>query len=123
MNRHDHNSLPGKHAGDNGHKFNLSLTRCLGQANTKHAREIKESWHCLDKETFNRHINISLIYLQLKRSRRSLISSPFITPIEPSTTLPTPFGYDNNKTYSLGVKVFFTFPVETRIHFRALWLV
>ena len=89
INRQDHNSLPAKHADDNGHKFDWSQTKCLGQATTKHAREFKEEWHSLDKQTFNRHIDIPLIYLQLKRSRRSLISSPFLTPIQPSTTLPT----------------------------------
>ena len=101
INRHDHNSLPAKHADDNGHKFNWSHTKCLGQANTKHAHEFKEAWHSLDIQTFNRHIDIPLIYLQLKRSRRSLISSPFITPIKPSTTLPTQIGNSNSKTHSM----------------------
>ena len=101
INKHDHNSLPAKHADDNGHKFNWFHTKCLEQANTKHAREFKEAWHSLDKQTFNRHIDIALIYLQLKRSRRSLISSPFITPIEPSTTLPTQIGNSNSKTHSM----------------------
>ena len=62
INRHDYNSLPAKHADDDGHKSNWSHTRSLGQANTKHARELKEAWHSLDKQTFNRHIDIPLIY-------------------------------------------------------------
>ena len=62
INRHDHNSLAAKHADDNGHKFNWSHARCLGQANTKNAREFKEAWHSLDKQIFNRHIDIPLIY-------------------------------------------------------------
>ena len=74
INRHDHNSLPDKHADDNGHKFDWSQTKCLGQATTKHARKFKEAWNSLDKQ-----IDIPLIYLQLKRSCRSLISSPFYT--------------------------------------------
>ncbi len=37
INRHDHSSLPAKHADDNGHKFDWSQTRCLGQATTKHS--------------------------------------------------------------------------------------
>ncbi len=41
INRPDHSSLPAKHADDNGHKFDWSQTRCLGQATTKHAREFK----------------------------------------------------------------------------------
>ena len=73
----------------------------LGQANTKHAREFKEAWHSLDKQTFNCHIGIPLIHLQLKSSRRSLISSPFITPMEPSTTLPTPNENNKSKTHSM----------------------
>ena len=87
INRHDHNSLPAKHPDDNGDKFNWFHTRCLGQANKKHAREFKEAWYSLDKQTFNRYIDIPLIYSQLRRSRRSLISSPFVTPIQPYTTL------------------------------------
>ena len=70
INRHGHSSLPAKHTDDNGHKFDWSQTRCLGQATTKHAREFKEAWHRLDKQTFNRHIDIPTIYLQLKRSHK-----------------------------------------------------
>ena len=58
----------------NGHKFEWSQTRCLGQATTKHARECKEAWHSIDKLTFNRRIDIPVIYLQLKRSHKSPIS-------------------------------------------------
>ena len=65
INRPYHNSLPAKHADDNGHKFDWSQTKYLGQAATKHAREFKEAWHSLDKQTVNRHIDIPLIYLQL----------------------------------------------------------
>ena len=101
INRLDHNSLPTKRTNDNGHKFNWFHTRCLRQANTKHLREFKEACHSLDKQTFIRHIDIPVIYLKLKRSRRSLTSSPFITPIEPSTTLPTPIGDDSSKTHYL----------------------
>ena len=43
----------------------LRHSKCLGQATTKHAREFKEAWHSLDKQTFNRHIDIPLIYVQL----------------------------------------------------------
>ena len=101
INRHDHNSLPAKHAGDNGHKFDWAQTKCLGQATTKHAREFKEAWHSLDKQTSNRHIDIPLIYLQLKHSCRSLISSPFLRPIQPSTTLPTIIENDDSNMHSI----------------------
>ena len=44
----------------------IGLTQnALGQATTKHAREFKEAWHSLDKQTFNRHIDSPLIFLQL----------------------------------------------------------
>ncbi len=52
-----------------------SQTRCLGQATTKHVREFKDAWHSMDKLTFNRHIDIPTIYLQLKHSRKSSTSS------------------------------------------------
>ena len=39
INRHDLSSLPAKYTNDNGHKFDWSHTRCLGQATTKQARE------------------------------------------------------------------------------------
>ena len=55
----------------------------------------------LHKKTFNRHIDIPLIYLQLKRSRRSLISSHFLTPIQPSTTLPTTIENDDSNMHSI----------------------
>ena len=58
INRHDHNSLPAKHADDNGHKFNWSHTKCLGQPNRKHAREFKEAWHSLA----NKHSTVTLIF-------------------------------------------------------------
>ena len=94
INRHDHSSLPAKHTDDNGHKFDWSQTRCLGQATTKHAREFTEAWHSLDKQTFNRHIDISTIYLQLKRWHKSPNSSS-LTFNPPSTSFPTP-SHDNN---------------------------
>ncbi len=75
INTHVHSSIPAKHADDNGHKFDWSQTRCLGQATTKHAREFKEAWHSMHKLTFNRHIDIHTIYLQLKHSRKSSTSS------------------------------------------------
>ena len=68
---------------------------------TKHAREFKEARHSLDEQAFNRHIDIPLIYLQLKRSRRSLISSPFLTPIQPSTTLPTNIENNDSNMHSI----------------------
>ena len=94
INRHDHSSLPAKHTDDNGHKFDWSQTRCLGQATTRHAREFKEAWHSLDKQTFNRLIDIPTIYLQLKRSHKSPNSSS-LTFNPPSTSYPTP-SHDNN---------------------------
>ena len=42
-----------------------------------------------------------MIYLQLKRSCRSLISSPFLTPIQPSTTLPTTTENDDSNMHSI----------------------
>ena len=30
----------------------------MDQAKTKHAREFKEAWHSVDKNTINRHIDI-----------------------------------------------------------------
>jgi hypothetical protein len=88
INRHDHSSLPAKHTDDSGHKFDWSQTRCPGQAMTKHAREFKEAWHSLDKQTFNRHIDTPTIYLQLKRSHKSPNSSS-LTFNPPSTSFPT----------------------------------
>ncbi len=95
INRHDHSSLPAKHADDNGHKFDWSQTSCLGQATTKHAREFKEAWHSINKQTFNRHIDIPTIYLQLKHpSKRSSLSPSTFNP--PTTSLPTSTDDDNN---------------------------
>ncbi len=95
INRHDHSSLPAKHADDNGHKFDWSQTRCLGQTTTKHAREFKETWHSMHKLTFNRHIDIPTIYLQLKHSRKSSTSSSLtFNPL--TTSLPTTTDDDNN---------------------------
>lgn len=82
INRHDHNSLPAKHTDDNGHKFDWSQTKLIGQAATKHAREFKEAWHSIDKCSFNRHIDIPTIYLQLKHLNNSaspLTSDPKIS--------------------------------------------
>jgi hypothetical protein len=74
--------------------FDWSQTRCLGQATTKHALEFKEAWHSLEKQTFNRHIDIPTIYLQLKRSHKSPNSfSLNFNP--PSTSFPTS-SHDNN---------------------------
>jgi hypothetical protein len=84
INRHDHNSLPAKHADDNGHKFDWSQTRCLGQATTKHAREFKEAWHSIDKLTFNHRIDIPVVYLQLKHSHKNPVSS--LLTFNPPTT-------------------------------------
>ena len=43
-------------------------TQLLVQAKTKHAREFKEAWHSVDKNTINRHIDIPPVFLQLKNS-------------------------------------------------------
>ncbi len=65
------------------------------QATTKHAREFKEAWHSMDKLTFNRHIDIPIIYLQLKHPRKSSsLSSLTFNP--PTTSLPTSTDNDNN---------------------------
>ena len=63
---HDHLSLPASHADDNGHKFDFQNIKLLGKAQTKEAREFIETWHSLDKSSFNRHIEIPSVYLQLK---------------------------------------------------------
>ena len=99
INGHDHSSLPAKHTDDNGHKFDWSQTRCLGQATTKHAREFKEAWHSLDKQTFNRHIDIPTIYLQLKRSHKSPNQFIFFNP--PSTSFLTPSPDNNDHPHSI----------------------
>jgi hypothetical protein len=99
INRHDHSSLPAKHTDDNGHKFDWSQTRCLGQVTTKHAREFKEAWHCLVKQTFNCHIYIPTIYLQLKRSHKSPNSSYTFNPT--STSFPSPSHDNNNHQHSI----------------------
>ena len=104
INRLDHNSLPAKHADDNGHKFNWSHTKCLGQANTKHAHEFKEAWHSLDKQTFNRHIDIPLIYLQLLSTLSQIANLiTFHNPYRTFhySTLPTQIGNSNSKTHSM----------------------
>ena len=64
--RHDHLSLPASHADDNGHKFDFQNIKLLGKAQTKEACEFIETWHSLDKSSFNRHIEIPSVYLQLK---------------------------------------------------------
>jgi hypothetical protein len=48
--------------------FNWTHTELLGQAQTKHAREFKEAWHSMDNNTINRHVDIPMIYLQLKKT-------------------------------------------------------
>ena len=53
--------------------FRLNTTECLGQATTKRARSL----------------------------RKHLISSPFMTPTQPYTTLPTPIKNDNSKMHSI----------------------
>ncbi len=95
INKHDHSSLPAKHADNNGDKFDWSQTRCLGQATIKHACEFKEALHSMDELTFHRHIDISTIYLQLKRPRKSSTLSP-LTFNPPTTSLPTSTDDDNN---------------------------
>ena len=65
---YDHSSLPAKHTDDNGHKFDWSHTKCPGQATTKYAREFKEEWHCLDKQT------LTLITQLKKRSNNYKMS-------------------------------------------------
>ena len=72
----------------------------------KTLREFKEACHSLDKQTFNGHVDIPPIYLQLKRIRRSLISSHFITPIKTSTTMATPIGNADSKTHSIAINVY-----------------
>ena len=62
----DPKSLSGTHKDDNGHEFDWSQTKLLGQASTRHAREFKEPWYSIDKSTINRHIDIPTIYPQLK---------------------------------------------------------
>ena len=101
INRHDHSSLPAKHTDDNGHQFDWSQTRCLGQATTKHARKFKEAWHSLDKQTFNRHIDIPTIFLQLKRSHKSPNSSSLTFHHAPSTSFPTPYHDNNDHPHSI----------------------
>ena len=100
INRHDHNSLPAKHADDNGHKFDWSQTRCLGQATTKHAREFKEAWHSIDKLTFNRRIDIPVIYLQLKHSHKNPVS-PSLTFNPPATSFSISTHDDCNHPHSM----------------------
>ena len=50
-------------------------TKLLGRATTRHARELKEAWHSIDKNTINRHIDIPTVYLQLKQSDNLTTSS------------------------------------------------
>ena len=64
-------SLPTLHTHNNGHTFNWTKTQLLDQAKTKHAREFKEAWHSVDKNTINRHIDIPSVFLQLKNSSNS----------------------------------------------------
>ena len=75
INRRDLLSLPAKHTYDNGHTFNWTETKLLGRATTRHAREFKEAWHSIDKNTMNRHIDIPTVYLQLKQSENLTTSS------------------------------------------------
>ncbi len=57
--------------------------------------EFKEAWHSMDKLTFNRHIDIPTIYLQLQHPRKSSsLSSLTFNP--PTTSLPTSTDDDNN---------------------------
>ena len=54
----------------------------------------------LDKQTFNRHIDIPTIYLQLKRSHKSPNSSS-LTFNPPSTSFPTSSRDNNNHPHSI----------------------
>ena len=60
--------LPYTHVHKNWHTFNWTETQLLDQAKTKHAREFKEAWYSVDKNTINRHIDIPPFFLQLKHS-------------------------------------------------------
>ena len=68
INRHDLLSLPALHTHNNGHTFNWTKTQLLDQAKTKHAREFKEAWHSVDKNTKNRHVDIPPVFFQLQNS-------------------------------------------------------
>ena len=56
------------HTHNNGRKFNWTETQLLDQAKTKHARQFNEAWYSVDTNTINRHIDIPLVFLQLKHS-------------------------------------------------------
>ena len=64
--RHDTLSLPSNHADEHTHTFNFAHKKILGQATSKHAREFIEAWYSINKSSFNRHIDIPPIYLQIK---------------------------------------------------------
>ena len=83
------------HAHNNGHTFNWTETQLLDQAKTKHAREFKEAWHSVDKNTINRYIDIPPVILQLKNSsnlnnshrRTPAVNNPAtMTTTHPATT-------------------------------------
>ena len=57
--RHDPRSIPANHADEQGHSFDISNTKILGHAKSRHAREFLEAWHSIQSSTINRHIDIS----------------------------------------------------------------
>ncbi len=75
--RHDHSSLPGKHADDNRNKFTRLQTKFLGQATTKHAHEFEEAWHSVDEQNkFNPYIHIPIILTIKTLNNNSLSYAP-----------------------------------------------
>ena len=91
--RHNPKSLPVSHADNYEHSFNWSQTKIVGQTTTRHARKFKETWHSMDRSTFNRHINIPTICHQLKQTQNPRLSSLS------STTGTHPTNIQNATTY------------------------
>ena len=50
--RHVLPSLPASHTHNNGLKFNWTETQLLDQSKTKQAREFKEAWYSVDRNTY-----------------------------------------------------------------------
>ena len=65
LKRHDPLSLMSIHQDQEGHEFNLEQTTILDQAQTRHARELSESWYS-NSFSINRKIELDYIYTLIR---------------------------------------------------------
>ena len=71
--------------------FDISNTKILGHAKSRHAREFLEAWHSIRSSTINRHRDIPETYLQLKRLYPSQCPKPSLaTTTQPENIATSP---------------------------------